>query len=177
MGGRGAASGAKSSIKSSKSSAAVDYTAKSLPTDTARVENLSFAKSEIGIFDGDVIAGIVGTKSKPEFIADKDAYNNYERYQLADVTIKAKPIEGVSEKQIAYAESVRSNVIHRIVESKYREAETQRQKMGAEKWEEGLKTNGFNSYSEFLAHGIASYKTVGELVNETSARNILDKYR
>lgn len=172
MGGRGA----KSGVKSSKSAATVDYTAKSLPTDTARIANLSLTKTEIGIENGDVVAGI-GAPPRPKFIADENAYNDYVRYQYADVTIKAMPVEGVSEKQIAYATSVRANAINRIMMSKYNEAETHRRNMGDAKWKEGLEKNGFKSYSEFLAHGIASNKTVGELVNETSARNILDKYR
>lgn len=178
MNGRGAGS-VKVNFKSSVSGAAqtdkkqlADYTAMAMPTDTAKVTNTSLTESEIG--SGDFIWSYGNHESS--YVADKEAYDDFQRYQQANITIKGNPIQGVSEKQIAYAESVRQSVINRIALGKYRSVDAFRQNMGAEKWKAELQKQGFKSYSEYFAHVVASHKTVGALIKETSARTILDNY-
>ncbi len=134
-----------------------------MPIDSATVTNDSTEMSYIG--EGDMIARISG-----------DDYG-----MKYSVEVRGGAIEGVSEKQIAFAEDIRRKVIETAMKNAGSRRTTMTGRLG-EKYPETIKSemakHGMKTYSEFLAHALASDKRrIGALLAMSSAREIIDNYR
>ncbi len=160
---KGGKSSGKGRASSKTSGSNQDIKAASMSSDSAKVTNDSPNASHIG--EGDMIVGISG-----------DDYG-----MKYSVEIRGAKIEGVSEKQINYAEDIRRKTIETAIRNYESRRTTLEGRLGA-KYAETINSQisqrGVKTYSEFIAHALASDKNrIGELLKLKNAREIIDKYR
>ena len=97
------------------SSAKANYGAAVLPTDKVAIANDSYALSRVG--EGELVAGLHSSLlNYGGYIADSNSFEKNMRYNEVSIDVYAPKIEGVSEKQINYAESVRQRVVSSAIE-------------------------------------------------------------
>lgn len=134
-----------------------------MPTDTVIVVNDGAEKSHIG--EGEMIVRISG-----------DDYG-----MKYSVEVRGGKINGISEKQIGFAEDIRRKTIETAMKTVSSKRDTMIGKLGAKYVEiinGEIVKHGMKTYSEFLAHALASDKRrIGDLLVLNSAREIIDKYR
>ncbi len=156
-------SSGKGGASSKPSSSNQDIKAASMSSDSAKVTNDSPNASHIG--EGDMIVGISGD----------------DRGMKYSVEVRGAKIEGVSEKQISYAEDIRRKNINTAIRNYESRRTTMEGRLGnkyVETINSEISKHGMKSYSEFIAHALASDKNrIGELLKLKNAREIIDKYR
>ncbi len=134
-----------------------------MPTDTALVTNDSAEMSHIG--EGDMVVRISG-----------DHYG-----MKYSVEVRGGKIYGVSEKQIEYAEDIRRKSIETAMRNSESRRVTMEGRLGAKYAETiigEMAKHGMKTYSEFLAHVLASdKKRIGNILKLNTARQIIDEYR